>query len=73
MLEKARVQSAPFCCHKGVRRTWFDGITLTQNCSAKRENSICQVRRTLARYGVVGDMHQIVPALTEAFKKKLGK
>ena len=27
----------------------------------------------LARYGVVGDMHQIVPALTEAFKKKLGK
>lgn len=27
----------------------------------------------LARYGVVGDMHQIAPALTEAFKKKLGK
>jgi len=27
----------------------------------------------LARFGVVGDMHQIVPALTEAFKKKLGK
>jgi electron transfer flavoprotein alpha subunit len=27
----------------------------------------------LARYGVVGDMHKIVPALTEAFKKKLGK
>ncbi|GAB4415648.1 MAG: electron transfer flavoprotein subunit alpha [Anaerolineales bacterium] len=27
----------------------------------------------VARYGVIGDMHQIVPALTEAFKKKLGK
>jgi len=27
----------------------------------------------LARYGVIGDMHKIVPALTEAFKKKLGK
>lgn len=27
----------------------------------------------LARYGVVGDLYQILPALTEAFKKKLGK
>ena len=27
----------------------------------------------VARYGVIGDMHQVVPALTEAFKKKLGK
>ncbi|GAB4505014.1 MAG: electron transfer flavoprotein subunit alpha [Anaerolineales bacterium] len=27
----------------------------------------------VARYGVVGDMHQIIPPLTEAFKKKLGK
>lgn len=27
----------------------------------------------VARYGVVGDMHKIVPALTETFKKKLGK
>lgn len=27
----------------------------------------------LARYGVVGDLYQIVPALTEAFEKRLGK
>jgi electron transfer flavoprotein alpha subunit len=27
----------------------------------------------VARYGVIGDMHKLVPALTEAFKKKLGK
>jgi electron transfer flavoprotein alpha subunit len=27
----------------------------------------------LARYGVVGDLHQILPALSEAFKKRLGK
>jgi electron transfer flavoprotein alpha subunit len=27
----------------------------------------------LARYGVVGDLYTIVPALTEAFRKRLGR
>jgi electron transfer flavoprotein alpha subunit len=27
----------------------------------------------LARYGVVGDMHTLLPAITEAFRKRLGK
>jgi electron transfer flavoprotein alpha subunit len=27
----------------------------------------------LARYGIVGDLHQVVPALTAAFKKRLAK
>jgi electron transfer flavoprotein alpha subunit len=27
----------------------------------------------LARYGVVGDLYTILPALTEAFRKRLGK
>jgi len=27
----------------------------------------------LARYGVVGDLFQVVPALTEEFKKRLGR
>jgi electron transfer flavoprotein alpha subunit len=27
----------------------------------------------VSRYGVVGDLYQIIPALTEAFKQKLGK
>jgi electron transfer flavoprotein alpha subunit len=27
----------------------------------------------VARYGVVGDLFQVVPALTEAFRSKLGK
>jgi electron transfer flavoprotein alpha subunit len=27
----------------------------------------------LARFGVVGDLYEIVPALTEAFRQKLGK
>jgi electron transfer flavoprotein alpha subunit len=26
-----------------------------------------------ARYGVVGDLFQVLPALTEAFKKRLGR
>ena len=27
----------------------------------------------LARYGVVGDLYQVIPALNEAFKKRLAK
>jgi electron transfer flavoprotein alpha subunit len=27
----------------------------------------------VARYGVVGDLYQILPALTVVFKKKMGK
>lgn len=27
----------------------------------------------LARFGIVGDMHKVVPALTEALKERLGK
>jgi electron transfer flavoprotein alpha subunit len=27
----------------------------------------------LARYGVVGDLYQVIPALSEAFKKRLAK
>jgi electron transfer flavoprotein alpha subunit len=27
----------------------------------------------MARYGVVGDLHKIIPALSEAMKKRLGK
>lgn len=27
----------------------------------------------MARYGVVGDLHRVLPALSEAFRKKLGK
>jgi electron transfer flavoprotein alpha subunit len=27
----------------------------------------------MARFGVVGDLYDIVPALTEAFKERLGK
>jgi electron transfer flavoprotein alpha subunit len=27
----------------------------------------------LARFGVVGDLHQLVPALTVAFRERLGR
>ncbi len=27
----------------------------------------------LARYGIVGDLFKVVPALTQAFRTKLGK
>jgi electron transfer flavoprotein alpha subunit len=27
----------------------------------------------LARFGVVGDLHQVVPALVQAFRERLGK
>jgi electron transfer flavoprotein alpha subunit len=27
----------------------------------------------LARYGIVGDLFRVVPALTEEFRKRLGK
>jgi electron transfer flavoprotein alpha subunit len=28
---------------------------------------------TIARYGIIGDLFEVVPAMTQAFKQKLGK
>ena len=48
------------------------GMRTSKNIVAINKDAEAPIFK-LARFGVVGDMHKIVPALTEALRERLGK
>ena len=69
----AGVSSAPL---PSVTLAWTKIIAervLAETCQALKFPEINNVPLKLARYGVVGDLFKILPALNAEFKKRLGK